>query len=92
MRRSGHWITRHARHRLLAAVRRGAVMCGPGSADYGTLGCGDALEPEPVPMRAQAQRHLRWLAPRLTAVRELALLDWVRPSPDFHICQTPATW
>ena len=77
--RSGHWITLHAEHELLAAVRRGAVMCGPGSADSGTLGCGDALEPEPVPMRAQTQRHLRWLAPRLTAVRELALVDWVRP-------------
>lgn len=28
-------------------------------------------------MGTQAERHLRWLAPRLTAVRELALVDWV---------------
>ncbi len=61
------------------ALRRGAWMCGPGSMDYGNLGSGDAPEPEPVPMGAQAQRHLRWLAPRLMAVRELALVDWVRP-------------
>ena len=54
-------------------------MCGLGSMDGGNLGSGDAPEPEPVPMGAQAARHLRWLAPRLTAVRELALVDWVRP-------------
>jgi hypothetical protein len=52
-------------------------MCGPGYMD-----CSDdaAAEPEPVPMAAQAERHLRWVAPRLTAVRELALVDWVSSS------------
>lgn len=39
-----------------------------------------ARQPALVPMGAQASRHLRWLAPRLTSVRELALLDWVRPA------------
>jgi hypothetical protein len=84
--RSSHRIVLQLQHRLPAALRRGAWMCGPGSMDYGNLDSRDAPEPEPVPMGAQAARHLRWLAPRLTAVRELALLDWVRLEP---ATQTP---
>lgn len=38
-------------------------------------------EPVAVAMGVQAGRHLRWLAPRLTAVRELSLVDWVRRLP-----------
>jgi hypothetical protein len=71
----------HSERHVPLALRRGAWMCGPGSMDCGNLDSRDAPEPELVPMRAQAARHLRWLAPRLTAVRELALLDWVRPKP-----------
>jgi hypothetical protein len=63
---------------LLLTLRSDRRMCGPGFRDWEDPGA--ASEPEAVPMAVQALRHLRWLAPRLTAVRELALVDWVRPS------------
>ncbi len=34
-------------------------------------------EPAPVPMALQAARHMRWLQPRLTAVRHLEIGAWV---------------